>query len=67
MTDDRDHDLIRLAVAADIETIVALTNEAYAVYESVLDEPPIPVTEDYARMSQRAMSGCSMLGGRRPD
>ena len=38
---------MRLAQASDLDTVVALTNEAYAVYETVLDGPPIPVTEDY--------------------
>lgn len=38
---------IRLAQASDLDTVVALTNEAYAVYRTVLDGPPIPVTEDY--------------------
>jgi ribosomal protein S18 acetylase RimI-like enzyme len=39
---------IRPAAASDLDTIVRLTNEAYAVYDAVLDRPAIPVTEDYA-------------------
>jgi ribosomal protein S18 acetylase RimI-like enzyme len=47
LTDDRNDVLIRLARAADLDTVVRLTNKAYAVYQDVLDRPPIPVTEDY--------------------
>ena len=39
---------IRLAIAADLPAIVALTAAAYAVYDLVLDAPAVPVTEDYA-------------------
>ena len=38
----------RLATAADLPAIVALTAAAYAVYDLVLDAPAVPVTEDYA-------------------
>ncbi len=40
--------VIRLATAADLPAIVALTASAYAVYDLVLDAPAVPVTEDYA-------------------
>ena len=40
--------VIRLATAADLPAIVALTAAAYAVYDLVLDAPAVPVTEDYA-------------------
>lgn len=39
---------IRRALAGDIQTVVALTEAAYAPYNAILDAPPIPVTEDYA-------------------
>ena len=39
---------IRAATAADLPAIAALTASAYAVYDLVLDAPPVPVTEDYA-------------------
>jgi ribosomal protein S18 acetylase RimI-like enzyme len=37
----------RLAVAADLPAVQAITRAAYAEYESILDRPPLPVTEDY--------------------
>lgn len=39
---------MRRALPADLEAVVALTAEAYAVYIPVLGYPPVPVTEDYA-------------------
>ncbi|PBB65688.1 GNAT family N-acetyltransferase [Mesorhizobium sp. WSM4312] len=39
---------IRRALAGDIQTVVSLTQAAYAPYNAMLDAPPIPVTEDYA-------------------
>ncbi|RNJ42854.1 GNAT family N-acetyltransferase [Mesorhizobium erdmanii] len=39
---------IRRALAGDIQTVVSLTEAAYAPYNAILDAPPIPVTEDYA-------------------
>ncbi|PBB23052.1 MULTISPECIES: GNAT family N-acetyltransferase [unclassified Mesorhizobium] len=39
---------IRRALAGDIQTVVSLTQAAYARYNAMLDAPPIPVTEDYA-------------------
>ncbi|TPK59611.1 GNAT family N-acetyltransferase [Mesorhizobium sp. B2-4-19] len=39
---------IRRALAGDIQTVVSLTQAAYAPYNPMLDAPPIPVTEDYA-------------------
>lgn len=40
--------MFRLAVAADLETVKALTEAAYAQYTERLGALPIPVTEDYA-------------------
>ncbi len=37
----------RLASAADIGTVWALTEAAYASYTALLGSPPLPVTEDY--------------------
>jgi GNAT superfamily N-acetyltransferase len=39
---------IRLAVPADLDAIVALTEAAYRPYTELLGRPPLPVTEDYA-------------------
>ena len=39
---------IRKAVVGDLQAVVSLTTAAYAPYTSLLDAPPIPVTEDYA-------------------
>jgi ribosomal protein S18 acetylase RimI-like enzyme len=39
---------IRRALADDVETIVSLTEAAYAPYTALFGAPPIPVTEDYA-------------------
>ena len=39
---------IRKAVVGDLQAVVSLTTAAYASYTSLLDAPPIPVTEDYA-------------------
>ncbi|PZV36110.1 GNAT family N-acetyltransferase [Mesorhizobium kowhaii] len=39
---------IRRALADDLETIVSLTEAAYAPYIALFGAPPIPVTEDYA-------------------
>ncbi|TRC74448.1 GNAT family N-acetyltransferase [Mesorhizobium sp. WSM4307] len=39
---------IRRALAGDIQTVISLTQAAYAPYNAMLDAPPIPVTEDYA-------------------
>lgn len=38
----------RLADAADLGTVAALTEEAYAAYLPALGAAPVPVTEDYA-------------------
>jgi ribosomal protein S18 acetylase RimI-like enzyme len=38
---------MRLAGAADLDAIVALTEAAYRPYTELFDAPPIPVTEDY--------------------
>lgn len=38
----------RLATPSDLETVVTLTRDAYAVYLPVLGYPPLPVDEDYA-------------------
>nr|WP_194246259.1 GNAT family N-acetyltransferase [Martelella limonii] len=35
------------ASPADLETVVTLTRNAFAVYLPVLGNPPVPVTEDY--------------------
>jgi ribosomal protein S18 acetylase RimI-like enzyme len=48
----RDADVIgplamRMATAADLPAVVALTVAAYAAYGDVLDAPPVPVTTDY--------------------
>jgi ribosomal protein S18 acetylase RimI-like enzyme len=39
---------IRRARAGDLQTIVTLTEAAYAPYTALFSAPPIPVTEDYA-------------------
>ena len=39
---------IRRALAGDLQTIVSLTEAAYAPYTAMFGTPPIPVTEDYA-------------------
>ena len=39
---------IRRARAGDLQTIVTLTEAAYAPYTALFGAPPIPVTEDYA-------------------
>ncbi|RWB05686.1 MAG: GNAT family N-acetyltransferase [Mesorhizobium sp.] len=39
---------IRRALAGDLQTVVSLTEAAYAPYTALLGAPPIPVTEDYA-------------------
>ncbi|WP_136618966.1 MULTISPECIES: GNAT family N-acetyltransferase [Mesorhizobium] len=38
---------IRRALAGDLQTVVSLTQAAYAPYTALLGAPPIPVTEDY--------------------
>jgi ribosomal protein S18 acetylase RimI-like enzyme len=40
--------LPRLAGAADLGAIIALTEQAYRPYTDLFGAPPIPVTEDYA-------------------
>lgn len=44
---------IRGAHAGDLETVVSLTEAAYALYTTLLGAPPIPVTEDYAPRIER--------------
>jgi ribosomal protein S18 acetylase RimI-like enzyme len=39
---------IRLAQLSDLPAILALTATAYRRYLSVLDAPPVPMTEDYS-------------------
>ncbi|RVD49308.1 GNAT family N-acetyltransferase, partial [Mesorhizobium sp. M7A.F.Ca.ET.027.03.2.1] len=39
---------IRRALADDLQTVISLTEAAYAPYTALLGAPPIPVTEDYA-------------------
>lgn len=39
---------IRRALAGDLQTVVSLTQAAYAPYTALLGAPPIPATEDYA-------------------
>jgi ribosomal protein S18 acetylase RimI-like enzyme len=39
---------IRRALAGDLQTVVSLTEAAYAPYTVLFGAPPIPVTEDYA-------------------
>lgn len=39
---------IRKALAGDLQTVVSLTEAAYAPYSALFGAPPIPVTEDYA-------------------
>jgi len=39
---------MRLAIPADLEAIVQLTNSAYRPYTELLGAPPLPVTENYA-------------------
>ncbi|RUZ81001.1 GNAT family N-acetyltransferase [Mesorhizobium sp. M7A.F.Ca.US.006.01.1.1] len=39
---------VRRALAGDLQTVVSLTETAYAPYTAMLGAPPIPVTEDYA-------------------
>ena len=38
---------MRKALAEDLDSIVALTNAAYAPWTPLLGAPPVPVTEDY--------------------
>lgn len=40
--------MFKKAIQNDLLSIVALTKDAYAPYNAILDAPPIPVTEDYA-------------------
>jgi ATP diphosphatase len=40
--------MIRLADASDLALVQAISREAYAEYEPVLDGLPVPATEDYA-------------------
>ncbi|CAN7717168.1 GNAT family N-acetyltransferase [Mesorhizobium sp. LjNodule214] len=44
---------IRQALAGDQQTVVSLTEAAYAPYTALLGAPPIPVTEDYAPRIER--------------
>ncbi|TSE14072.1 GNAT family N-acetyltransferase [Mesorhizobium intechi] len=39
---------IRRALAGDVQTVVSLTEAAYAPYNAMLGAAPIPVTEDYS-------------------
>ncbi|MER8377287.1 GNAT family N-acetyltransferase [Mesorhizobium sp. M1406] len=39
---------IRRALAGDLQTVVSLTEAAYAPYSALFGASPIPVTEDYA-------------------
>jgi ribosomal protein S18 acetylase RimI-like enzyme len=39
---------IRRALAGDLQTVVSLTEAAYAPHTALFGAPPIPVTEDYA-------------------
>ena len=39
---------LRRALAGDLQTVVSLTEAAYAPYTALFGAPPIPVTEDYA-------------------
>ncbi len=50
MSADRNDDGVqfRLAVAADLPAVAALTERAYAPYTEAFGAPPLPVTEDYA-------------------
>lgn len=38
---------LRLAEAADLGAVVAITGAAYAHYTDALGAPPVPITEDY--------------------
>lgn len=44
---------IRQALASDQQTVVSLTEAAYAPYTALLGAPPIPVTGDYALRIER--------------
>jgi ribosomal protein S18 acetylase RimI-like enzyme len=44
---------IRRALAGDLQTVVSLTEAAYAPYTALFGAPPIPVTEDYAPRIKR--------------
>lgn len=44
---------IRQALAGDLQTVLSLTEAAYAPYTALLGAPPIPVTEDYAPRIER--------------
>ncbi len=46
-TDSSNAEDMRLAGAADLDAIVALTEAAYRPYTELFGAPPIPVTEDY--------------------
>ncbi|MCV3208465.1 GNAT family N-acetyltransferase [Mesorhizobium sp. YC-39] len=43
----------RRALTGDLQTVVTLTEAAYAPYTALLGAPPIPVTEDYAPRIER--------------
>ena len=44
---------IRQALASDLQTVLSLTEAAYAPYTALFGAPPIPVTEDYAPRIER--------------
>ncbi|ESY73041.1 GNAT family N-acetyltransferase [Mesorhizobium sp. M0051] len=44
---------IRRARAGNLQTVVSLTEAAYAPYTALFGAPPIPVTEDYAPRIER--------------
>ena len=48
MNEEASRARIRLAVAADLDALVALTEAAYRPYTEAFGAPPMPVTEDYA-------------------
>ncbi|CCV14112.1 GNAT family N-acetyltransferase [Mesorhizobium sp. STM 4661] len=43
----------RRALPGDLQTVVSLTEAAYAPYTALLGAPPVPVTEDYAPCIER--------------
>ncbi len=53
---------IRLATAADLEPLAALSRAAYAIHEG-LDRPPLPVSEDYAPRIARGEVGLAGADG----
>ncbi|UVK37143.1 GNAT family N-acetyltransferase [Mesorhizobium sp. AR10] len=55
---------LRRALADDLQTVVSLTEAAYAPYTELFGAPPIPVTEDYAPRIDRGEVRLLESGGK---